>query len=171
MAREVVRLEGLAGVLDVLKKLPPEMVSKAGGPVKLSLKEGAAVLLAEAKHNVRLIIDTPNKDGEDKSTGLLLLSLQAKRSKPSRGQKGEAFLVGIRRNQKYPPNRQSKKGDTTAAQVGRQLEYGTEKRPPMPWIRPAFDVKAGEAARVFVEGVNRRTEALVKKLERQARRG
>jgi HK97 gp10 family phage protein len=171
MAREVVRLEGLAGVLDVLKQLPPEMVSKAGGPVKLALKEGAAVLLAEAKQNVRLIIDTPNKNGENDSTGLLLLSLQSRRTKPPQGKRGEASSVAIRRNQKYPANRQSKKGDTTAAQIGRQLEFGTEKRPPMPWMRPAFDVKGGEAARVFVEGVNRRTEALVKKLERQARRG
>ncbi len=171
MATSTVRLEGLAGVLDVLQKLPAEIVSKAGGPVKLALKESAAMLLAEAKHNVRAIVDTPNKGGEDESTGLLLLSLQSRRSKPPQGKRGEAYIVGIRRGQKYPPNRQNKRGDLTAVQIGRQLEYGTERRAPMPWLRPAFDAKATQAAQLFVESVTKRTAAIVKKLERAAPKG
>lgn len=168
MARETVRVEGLNGVLDALRSLPGEIVSKNGGPVKLALKRAADVLLAEAKANVRRIIDTPNVGGQNDSTGLLLLSLQSKRSKVLK-QNGEAYVVSIKRDQKYPDFKQDKAGKLTATQIGRQLEYGTEKRQPMPWLRPAFDAKKGEALRVFVDEMQKRTAAAIKKAERMAR--
>lgn len=168
MARETIRIEGLEGVLDALRQLPPEMVSKAGGPVKLALKRAAEVILSESRANVRKIIDTPNADNDNRSTGLLLLSLQAKRSRPTQNQRGEAYMVGIKRNQKYPAFRQAKGEVTTAAQIGRQLEYGTEKRRPMPWLRPAFDAKKGQAVQMFSDELNRRTRAVIDRLERIA---
>lgn len=171
MTKEFIRIEGLAGVLDTLKKLPPEIVSKAGGPVKLALRDAANLLRDEAKVNVRKIIDEPNIDGEaSKSTGLLLLSIVAGRSKPSPGIKGERFAVRIRARQKYPENRQDKENSLTAVQIGRQLEYGTERREPKPWLRPAFDSKKNEAVAAFTRTLNKRVDALVKKLDRQARR-
>jgi len=168
MARERFRIEGLAGVLDTLKRLPPEIVSKAGGPVKLALKRGAELLVSEAKINVRKIIDEPNKDGVGSdSTGLLLLSIRAKRSKPSRGQRGEAYIVGIKPAQRYPSNRGA---NLTAVQIGRQLEYGTEKRRAMPWLRPAFDAKKQAATDAFVAEITKRADAIIRKLDRQASR-
>lgn len=166
MARESVRIEGLDGVLNVLRELPAEIVSKAGGPVKFGLKAAAELLRDEAKRNVRAIIDTPNQGGDDKSTGLLLLSIVAGRSKPPQGKNGEAYVVRVRRNQKYPGNRQNEAGNVTAVQVGRLLEYGSENRPPMPWMRPAFDARKNEALQVFSAELRRRTEAAVKRLER-----
>lgn len=171
MARDSIRIEGLAGVLDVLKLLPPELVSKAGGPVKIGLRDAALLLRDEAKVNVRRIIDAPNEGGEaSKSTGLLLLSIVAGRSRPAPGVKGERFAVRIRANQRYPANRQDSAGSLTAAQIGRQLEYGTERRAPMAWMRPAFDAKKEAAVQVFTTTVRTRLDAIVKKLERQARR-
>lgn len=165
MATESVRIEGLAGVLDALKRLPAEIVSKSGGPVKNALKVGAEVLRAEAALNVRKIIDEPNKSGGDESTGLLLLSIQSKRSKPSMGQKGEAFVVSIKRNQRYPPKFGKK---LSAVQIGRQLEFGTEKRPPMPWLRPAFDAKKEAAIAAFTVNIKERIAAVIAKLDREA---
>lgn len=166
-----VRVDGLAGVLDTLKRLPPEIVSKAGGPVKLSLKEAAEMLRDEAKGNVRRIIDTPNIDREaSDSTGLLLLSIQAKRSRVARGKNGEAYVVGIRRKQLYPASRQGQKGGITAVQVGRLLEYGTEYMVAKPWLRAAFDAKGGAALNLFVKRLTERTQKVIKKLEREARK-
>ena len=156
--------------MAALRELPSELVSKAGGPVKLGLKAGAQVLLDEMRRNVRAIIDAPNQNGGDESTGLLLLSLQAKRSKPTDGKNGEAFVIGIKRGQKYPAFRQNKAGNLTAVQIGRQLEYGTEKRDPMLWLRPAYDAKRMEAVNVTIAEIRRRTEVIIKRLERQAAR-
>lgn len=166
MARESVRIEGLSGVLEQLRALPAEIVSKAGGPVKFGLKAAAELLRDEAKRNVRTIIDTPNVGGDDKSTGLLLLSIVAGRSKPRAGINGERFAVRIKANQKYPAERGN---NLTAAQIGRQLEYGTEKRQPMPWLRPAFDSKKNAALQVFSSEMKRRTEMALKRAERLAR--
>lgn len=169
MAVETVEVQGLAGVLDALRRLPPEIVSKAGGPVKMSLKRAAELLRDEAKANVRRIIDTPNEGGDDLSTGLLLLSIQAKRSRMRGGERGEAFVVAIKRGQRYPQNRQGQKGGITAVQVGRLLEYGTERRQPMPWLRPAFDAKKGAAVQTFVAELTARTQKVIDRVEREAR--
>lgn len=167
MAVETVKLEGLRGVLDMLKKLPPEMVSKSGGPVKLALKKAANLLRDAAQANVQRIIEEPNVDGEaSKSIGLLKKSIVSARGKMPPGLKGERQSVRIRKNQKYPESRG--KG-LTAAQIGRQLEYGTEKREPKPWLRPAFDANKEAATQLFVTEINRRGQALIDKLDREAR--
>lgn len=163
-----VEIRGLTGVLDALKSLPPEIVSKRGGPVRASLRAAANVLRDEAKANVARIIAEPNVDGDNRSTGLLHKSIQTKRSKLKSGVNGEAFVVGIRRGQKYPDSRQGRKEVVTAVQVGRLLEYGTEKRKPMPWLRPAFDAKGSAALARFSEEMQKRTTAAIKKAEKLA---
>ena len=47
---DLIRLEvsGIDGVLDTLKSLPAEVVSKRGGPVKLALAKGARLLRESA---------------------------------------------------------------------------------------------------------------------------
>lgn len=165
MAREFVRVEGLAGVLETLKQLPPEIVSKSGGPVKMALKRAAEVLRNEARANVQLIIDQPNADGQmSKSIGLLKKSVVASRGKLKAGLKGEAYKVRIKPRPFYPADR----GTTlTPAQVGRLLETGTEKRKPMPWLRPAFDSKKNAAVQTFVEEMKKRTQVVINKVAAQ----
>lgn len=151
----------------MLKRLPPELVSKSGGPVKLALKKAAEVLRDAARANVQRIIDEPNEDGRPtKSIGLLKKSVVAARGKLPPGLNGEQFSVRIRKNQKYPTSRGE---NLTAIQIGRQLEFGTEKRGPKPWLRPAFDAKKGQAVDTFVSEVNRRGQALIDKLGREAK--
>lgn len=168
MAVKGVKVLGLTGVLDALRALPAELVSKRGGPVRRALRKAAVPLLDEAKANVRRIIDTPNKEGDDRSTGLLLLSLAVKRSKMNPGVNGEAVSVAIKRGQFYPQFRQAKTEKVSAAQVGRQLEYGTERRSPMPWLRPAFDAKKQAAVDTFVAEVKQGIEAVKKKMDKIA---
>lgn len=168
MPREFVRIEGLAGVLDVLKALPPEIVSKAGGPVKAALKKAAELLRDEAKANLRAIISQPNADAEhQESTGLLLDNVVAGRSRPPRGQRGERYAVRVRKKA-YKVSSGAK--PVVTPQVARLLESGTAKRRPMPWMRPAFDVKKVEATQVFATELRRRVDVVIKRLERKARR-
>lgn len=165
MARETVRVTGLSEVLRALEQLQREIGDKAASPVRLALRDGAKVLVDEAKSNVRRIIDEPNESGENESTGLLLLSIRAARGRMPPGKKGEAMVIGVKRGV-YPANRQAKKEQLTAVQIGRLLEYGSERREPMPWLRPAFDAKKNEAVAVSKTSLTTRVEKLIKKLAR-----
>jgi len=168
MAVETVRIEGLRGVLDALKQLPPEIVSKAGGPVKLSLKAAAKVIRVQAQDNVQRIIDEPNiGDAPSKSIGLLKSALIESRGKMPSGVKGERYTVRIRPNRNYPTDRGE---NVTAAQIGRQLEFGTEKRQPKPWLRPAFDEKKEAAVQEVSNQMNTRVTKVIKKLDAEASR-
>lgn len=147
-----VKISGLDGVLDTLKSLPPEVVSKRGGPVKSALRKGALVILREAKLN--LAHATENLTGDYTTTGLLEKSVIATRGKPPPGQNGERYLVRVKRKS------YERKGQTvTTQQTAKFLEYGTEKQPAEPWLRPAFNAKAEEAistvGRELVKGVDR----------------
>ena len=72
------KLEGVNDTLRLLQSLPPEIVSKRGGPVKLALKKGATKLLEYAKANLRAAIAIRGEE----STGLLESQLVARRGKP-----------------------------------------------------------------------------------------
>lgn len=163
MAREVVRIEGLAGVMKTLRALPPELVSKNGGPVRYALRKAAVIIQKQMQTNLRGIVMEPNADGRPtESTGLLEKNIAVKRSAP-RGQKGERMLVYVRRKM-YPAIGDWKPRSTP--QVARLLEYGTEKMRPHKFILPAFDAKKNEALQVFAAALNSRLAALVKKVAR-----
>ena len=164
MPRESMRVEGLEGVLDALRKLPPEIVSKNGGPVRSALRKAAVVIQKQAQANVQAIIDSPNAGGlPTESTGLLKANIVAQRVKPPRGTKGERFMIRARKKV-YPGNGKWKK--RTTAQIGALLEYGTEKRAPMPWMRSAFDTKKAEAVDTFTREIRQRIDAIIRKLSR-----
>lgn len=169
MARETVKIEGLDGVLKTLRELPPEVVSKNGGPVRSALAKAARMMRDEAANNVQKIIDAPNiGESQTESIGLLKKSIQARRGR-LKGEKGELYVVRIKPKQMYPAKFQDKRNSVSAAKVGRQLEYGTEKRMPMPWLRPAFDAKKGQVITLFVSELNKKLGAIVRKLARKNR--
>ena len=97
-------LLGMDGVLETLKSLPPEVVSKRGGPVKLALAKGARLIRDQAQTNLRAAIA---KNG-DVSTGLLEKNVIASRGKEPAGGKGERYLVRVRRKA-YDGNKIGKK--------------------------------------------------------------
>jgi HK97 gp10 family phage protein len=164
---EFFKIEGLAAVVQTLQQLPPEIVSKNGGPVRFALRKAAVILQKEAQQNIQKIMDTPNKDGTiGPQTGILKKSIIVKRKKPPPGLNGEVMIVAIKQRVIYP-GQEGAKEKTTATKVGRLLEQGSEKMTAKPWLRPAFDTKKNEAVQVFVDSLNARVDAVVKKLAMQ----
>ena len=152
-------LQGLDGVLDTLRSLPPEVVSKRGGPVKLALAKGARLIRDQAKANLRAQIAVNG----DVSTGLLEQNIIASRGKPPIGSKGERYLVRVRRKS-YP----KKGGQTvTTRKTASLLEYGSSHQPATPWLAPALKQKGGEAINVITADLQRRIEQTVRKLAQQ----
>lgn len=154
-------VSGLDGVLDTLKSLPAEIVSKRGGPVKLALAKGARLIRAEAAKNLRASIAI---NGEQ-STGLLEKNLVVTRGKAPNDGNGERYLVRVRR--KAYPDRKDKSGAVTVRKTGSFLEYGSSTQPATPWLRPAVESKGQEAINVIVADLKKRIDSTVKKLARQ----
>lgn len=177
MAVEGVKVLGLTGVLEALKALPEELVSKNGGLVRRALRKGGVPILKQAQENVQRIIDEVNKDGRFVSTGLAKKSLRLKRIRPLNGQSGEAFIIAVK-PQRYDGEkllRKSKRGvrakkaiDLQTNDVLFMLEAGTERRAPMPWMRPAFDAKKQEAVGTFVAEMEAGIEIVKKKMDKIA---
>jgi HK97 gp10 family phage protein len=177
MATDGVRVLGLTGVLDALRQLPQEVVSKGGGIIRPALRKGGLVLLKQAQENVQRIVDEVNKDGRMVSTGLAKKSLRVKRVKPLNGQNGEAFIVAVK-TATYDGrqfNRKNKSGKKSGKSVALRtndvlfmLEAGTETRRPMPWMRPAFDSKKDQALATFVAEAAKGLERVQKKLDKIA---
>lgn len=160
-ASGVLSLSGLNGVLRTLEQLPAEVVSKAGGPVKRSLKKGALVILQEAALNLARATDNLSTDSEE-NTGLLLSALVASRGKAPFGGKGERYLVRVKRKS-YPRPGPA----TTTLASANLLEYGSEKQPAEPWLRPAFAAKASTAIQTVERELVADLDRVVRRLARQ----
>lgn len=154
------KLSGVEGVLKTLQSLPPEVVSKRGGPVKAALRKGALVILKQEQANLQA---TTANTTDPQSTGLLLKSLIASRGKPPSSGKGERYLVRVKR--KTYTRKDGK--PVTTLQTANLLEYGSSQQPPEPWIRPAFHQRAAEAIRTTEAELVKRLNAIVRKLARQ----
>lgn len=161
------KLTGLDGVLDTLKSLPAEVVSKRGGPVLAALKKGAKVIQLQEKANLRAAISSGTAEAE--STGLLEKNVVVTRGKAPNDGNGERVLVRVRRVA-YNGDK-LKKGEkvgkrVTTLKTASLLEYGSSHQPATPWIRPAFAAKAEEAIRTvereLLAGINRIVAKLAK---------
>lgn len=162
MATVTFEVKGLEGVINTLKSLPPELVSRRGGPVRAALRKAAVVIQKQEIENLQAIIAEPNKGSADQSTGLLEQNIVVSRSRLKGGQNGERYLVRIRKKS-YQVNGKP----VVTPQVARLLEYGSERlHPPKPFIRPAFDAKKNEAVNTFVTETNKGIERVYKKLKR-----
>lgn len=153
-------LHGLDDVLAKLKALPPEIVSKSGGPVKTALRKGAKVIADEAVRNIRRV--TQPEEGEGYvPTGFLAKSVVVRRDpKPQRSGANERYRVLLSRK-KYP----GRKLGTIA--TGRYLEFGTEKQPAEPWMGPAYISKRQQALDTVVRELNAGIDRIVRKLSRK----
>lgn len=157
-----VDIKGLDGVLATLQSLPPEIVSKRGGPVKRALRRGALVIHREAKINLERAVANATEEGKRLSTGLLVQNLIVTRGKQPFGTKGERYLVRVRRKS-Y--NRKGKA--VTTLQTANLLEYGSSKQPAEPWLRPAFEAKAREAIATTEAALIKDIARVVRKLGQQ----
>ena len=171
MADSAFEIRGLDGVLRALQALPKEVSQKRGGPVRASLRKGANIIRNEARKNVRRITTTPNIGGADRSTGKLEKSIAVVRGKTSLRRNEERMMVLIPKRARYPVDQRTPTGISVAA-VGRMLEYGFDVnkkgrryfRQPIPWMRPAFHAKKGEALDTIVRelraGIDKAVRAL-----------
>lgn len=152
------KISGIDNVLDTLRSLPPEIVSKRGGPVKLALAKGARVIKDQAQSNLSAAI----AQGGNESTGLLERNLVVTRGKEPSGSKGERYLVRVKRKQ-Y----EDKKKQATTLKTANLLEYGSEHQSATPWLRPAFAATSQKAINVITDDLVSRINRIVKKLSRQ----
>jgi len=159
------KLTGLDGVLDLLKQLPPEVVSKRGGVVRAALRKGAVVLFKQARANLQASIASKADQDTRVSTGLLIKNLVITRGKAPSNGNGERVLVRVRRKS-YPREGGEVVTTLKSAQL---LEYGSSQQPAEPWLRPAFNARAREAIATVeaetIKGINR----AVKKMQKGGR--
>lgn len=157
------QLRGLEGVLDTLRSLPAEVVSKRGGPVRAALRKGALVIHRQELANLQAVTANTTDEGVRQSTGFLAKNVVVTRGKAPSGGNGERYLVRVRR--KGYPDRNGKAVSTLkTAQI---LEYGSSKQPAEPWIRPAFLSRTREAIetteRELLAGIDRIVRKLAAK--------
>jgi HK97 gp10 family phage protein len=162
MARVTVTIEGIAEVARALDQLPEHLEKAGGTAIRAAMRAGGAVVRQAMERNIDAIIAAPNKDGRMVSTGLLRQSLRVRRRRMPSGQRGETYLVGPV-NTSYP-------NEQRVQAVAAMLEYGTSKRPPMPWAEPAYQETREEAMRVIVQTASDRLEKLLRRYERQQAR-
>lgn len=156
-------LRGLDGLLDTLRSLPPELVSKRGGPVKLALAKGARLIRDQAIINLRSAIER----GGHVSTGLLEKNVVVTRGKPLYGGKGERYLVRVRRkayDMQKLSKRQAAGKRVTTHKTASLLEYGSSHQPATPWLRPAVRQKGEQAIHVITTDLAQRIDKTVQKL-------
>lgn len=151
-----VKLEGVEGILKTLSSLPPEVVSKRGGPVKLALAKGARLIRNEVKKNLNAIVS-------DESTGLLQKNIISSRGKKPFAVKGERYIVRVKR--RVYTDRQGK--PVTTLKTANILEYGSEKQRAQPFIRPAATAKAGQAISTITTDLKKRIDKVTKDLARR----
>lgn len=165
MAIDTQRLKGADLLLSKLRMLPKEVVSKKGGPVKRALRRGAVLIQKQAIENARNIVASPDEDGYI-STGTLAASIRVLRDPhPERSGANERYRITIPKSRKYAEALQSgsRKGPLPAAATGRYLEFGTELRPPTPWLVPAYFSKRQEALDTVMDELIRQIDKYWKK--------
>jgi HK97 gp10 family phage protein len=163
MAEIALKERGIDEALALLKSLPPEVVSKSGGPVKAALRAGARVIQKEAALNIARATDNLSSD-EGGSTGLLQSSVITSRGKAPSSGKGERYLVRVKKRVYVRAGEQ-----VTTLKTAQLLEYGSEKQPAEPWIRPAFNAKAETAIRTVQIELVKAIDRVVTKLARLKR--
>jgi hypothetical protein len=153
------KLKGMDETLTMLRKLPAEVVSKNGGPVRASARKGLVVIQKQEIANLR------NSNDPD-ATDLLAKNIVVSRGKAPSGGNGERMLLRVRR--KSYPNR-PKGGGATTVQTAQLKEYGSEKQAPEPFIVPAFKAKVREAIEVVRVDLIKRINRIARKLWKGSR--
>lgn len=177
-----VTLHGLNGILNTLRSLPPEIVSKNGGPARVALRKGAMILVKQAKANFRAAVASPGKSGITKSLGFTEKHIIAKRKAPREGINGERYIVTvkpvpypvqklIRRKSRSAGKRKKRAGPKprvlAANDIAFIMEHGSLHQPATPWLLPAFNAKKEEVLATVEKDLIRGIDKIVKKLAAQ----
>ena len=159
---------GVNDVLSVLKNLPPEIVSKRGGPVKTAVFKAAKHVRDEERNALQRSLDVRREKGL--STGLLMKNVVARRSKYIATGKGERYVVKISRKA-YPRKENTRTGSKpTTLKSAHIMEYGSKKQVATPFILPAFRRSKDRAFHIMVDELDIGIAKIVKRLNRKPRR-
>lgn len=174
-----VKIEGAAGIIETLNSLPPEVVSKRGGPVRAALAKGARVMRDAAKANFRAAVALPGKTGVTDSTGFTEDQIIVKRVR-MKWIKGEKYIITVRPKphpsgnllKSAKPYKRALKKTTKdrairANDIAFIMEYGSANQPATPWLRPTFQAKAPEIINIVTADLLRRVNRIVRKLAQQ----
>jgi len=159
------QLHGLDGVLDLLRKLPPEVVSKGGGPVRRAAFKGIKVIRQQARANFRAAVAQAGITGITDTTGFTEKNIIAKRKAPRGGVKGERYILTVR-PKKHPSGQKLGKRVIQANDIAFIMETGSSTQPATPWLRPAFAAKAEEAIRTVERELPKEIDRIVRKLSK-----
>lgn len=164
-------MKGLDGVLDRMKTLPAEIVSKKGGIIAPALRKGGQVIQKQAQANVRAVTSNTVAAGYTNTMTLEKAIVVRRDPNPQRSGAAERYRVVIARGRKYPGGRLNKKGGKplTAVMTGRWLEYGDEKQPAEPWMTPAYMSTREKALNTVVEEIGSRLQKVIRKFEQGAK--
>ena len=171
-------IQGLDDVLDRLQALPKKVVQERGGPVRKVARNAVHIIRDQARINMKRIISSPNMktlpdgsrvpSGDDVSTGRMVEKIMTVKGRQHKTLNGERYMMLIPKRARYPVSQRTPTG-IGVAMIGRMLEYGTARRAPMQWARPAFHAKKDEAVRYVQRELPREIDKVVKKLARQKR--
>lgn len=154
-------MRGLDDMLARLKSLPPEIVSKRGGPVKAGLRKGAVVIQKAAKANIRRVTAKAEDVGYETTQTLESAVVVRRDSNPQRSGANERYRVLVSRK-KYEGR------DTKAIATGRYLEYGSELQAAEPWMTPAYFSAREHALQTAVDEMNKGIDRVIRKVSRGA---
>lgn len=138
-----IEVSGLRELGEALKALPREVSGRSGGPLAGALRSAARVFEKAARANVRSM---PTSDTDDRDdyirSGRLERSIRSKRDPNPKGVTERVVVKprGGRRNGDVADNR---------APYWDEVEFGTEKMPARPFMRPAANANAGAAVAEF----------------------
>ena len=161
----VTKMEGLEGVLATLKSLPPELVSKGGGPVRFAVRKAANIIRDEAKAQMIARGNTPGATSKNYATGFTAKHIISKRTRLTKI-KGERFVVTVR-TAPHPNGNKIGKKPIRTNDIAFIMEAGSAKQPAEPWLRPAFDTKRQQAATTMEVELKAAIDRIVRKLARQ----
>jgi len=163
--KTTVDIQGLDGVLETLKSLPPEVVSKRGGPVARAVRKGAIVIRDAARARLRAVTSTPGKTGINYGQGISAEHVIVKRGKPKYiSEGGELYYVSVKSKIHTGSKGIFRKRPIKTNDIAFILEYGTSKQPPEPWLVPAFEATKEKAISVTVTELNKDIERIAQKL-------
>ena len=149
---------GLDELMDTLNRLPENVVSKRGGPVKLALKKGAKLIRDAEVQRLQALL---NEQGNNDTTGLLIKNIIASRGKKPANSRGERYVVRIKR--RMYPSKANQKERVSTIKTAQIFEYGSEHQPARSFIRTAFLDTAEKAINVIRDDLTSRIQKLVRK--------
>lgn len=151
------RIRGIDGVIATLRSLPPEVVSKRGGPVKASLAKGARFLRDRVKENLRRsIAEGPTT----RSTGELEKRIIASRGKAPFGGKGERYLVRVKKRDYINADGVR----TNPLMTANLMEYGSSHQDAHPFLRPAVTQHGEQVVNIVISDLKQRLDKVVTQL-------